>query len=127
MANWLQENHLVPDKVVTSDSVRTLQTAELMIREWDRNVELEERHDLYHASANTLVSVTQGLNDQLETVLLLAHNPGMEELFAECTGNWEKFPTAAIACFRMNLESWMEYHPRCESELLEFCKPKEIG
>lgn len=131
MGQWLADNHLIPDVVLSSSATRTRETTELVTGIWTADADHQSpsiiiRSELYHAAPETLISEIQQLDDSANTALLIAHNPGMEELFAAITGRWEKYATAAIACFRLDVESWMEFHPGCASTLLHFIKPKEL-
>jgi phosphohistidine phosphatase len=58
-------------------------------------VELEDR--VYAASGGTLLDVVRSLSDELRTVVLVGHNPGLEDLAARLTGEWVEMPTSALA------------------------------
>jgi phosphohistidine phosphatase len=51
----------------------------------------------YAASAHTLLGVVRELSDDLTTVVLVGHNPGLEELVSTLTGQWVTMPTSGLA------------------------------
>jgi phosphohistidine phosphatase len=51
----------------------------------------------YAASGNTLLGVVRELPDDLSTVVLVGHNPGLEELVSTLTGQRVTMPTSGLA------------------------------
>jgi phosphohistidine phosphatase len=101
----LRDAQLAPDLVVCSTAARTRQTLELLGLE-DPEVRFEKR--LYGAGEDELLDLVRGLDDAAETVLVIGHNPGMQELAlrlaAAASGPdaehlRERFPTAALAVY----------------------------
>ena len=69
-----------------------------------------------------------------DSILLLGHNPGMEELAIYLTGSGErdliermssKFPTAALAVLQCRADRWSEL-TRGSCELVEFVRPRDL-
>jgi phosphohistidine phosphatase len=58
-------------------------------------VELDDR--VYAASADSLLRVVRDLPEDLSTVVLVSHNPGLEDLVARLAGSWVPMPTSALA------------------------------
>ena len=86
----------------------------------------EIRPELYGASAAELLGVIGGFPSNVSSVLLIGHNPGMEELaaaFAPLPG--EKFPTGALATFTLECTRWADAGPGC-SELVDYVVPREL-
>jgi phosphohistidine phosphatase len=88
------------DLAVVSPAVRARETWQLAAAELGPAdsrplVRIEDR--VYAASAGELIGVVRALPDDAVTVVLVGHNPGMEELVAELTGEWVSMPTATIA------------------------------
>jgi phosphohistidine phosphatase len=129
MATFLREKNLVPELIVHSSAMRTTLTCELMCETFKiRKAKVPEsrsRDDLYLAPAETYLDIAWRLNDSLETVLLLGHNPGIEEFVAHVSGHYEVVPTATIACFTTGADSWSKIDVR-DFELFGVWRPKEI-
>jgi phosphohistidine phosphatase len=55
-----------------------------------------DRH-LYMASPADILSLLRTVREEAETVMIVGHNPGLEELVAQLTGERQDLPTAALA------------------------------
>jgi phosphohistidine phosphatase len=100
MAIWLREKRWLPDFVLCSAARRTQETWQLMQAVWDHPIEFELRRDLYHASASHFWnSGIDSLSDH-RRVLVIGHNPGMQQLVAKFQMQLDHFPTAAVAAFQ---------------------------
>ena len=51
----------------------------------------------YGASGPALLRLVRELPDDLTTVVLVGHNPGLEDLLSTLTGAWLALPTSALA------------------------------
>jgi phosphohistidine phosphatase len=60
-------------------------------------------------------------------LLLVGHNPGMEDLVAILSGSREAFPTAALAVFEVGIDRWKALELGVETKLVKVYRPKEIG
>jgi phosphohistidine phosphatase len=49
--------------------------------------------------------VTQAA-ESADSLMLVGHNPGMEELLSLLTGEGRAMPTAALACVALDVEKW---------------------
>jgi phosphohistidine phosphatase len=99
-----------PDLVLCSSALRTRQTLERLRLPKSLDVVVEDT--LYGATAASLLRRIQQVPARYETVLLIGHNPGIEDL-ARLLDNGglaavEKFPTAAVAVLRFDIEAWDE-------------------
>ncbi|MFD4320685.1 SixA phosphatase family protein [Streptomyces sp. NPDC058548] len=112
----------LPDLVLCSPARRAHDTWELAAAELDRAV--PTRHDprLYGADGPELLDVLQGVSDEVGTLLLVGHNPGLEDLIlllaAGAAGADEdlldrvrtKFPTSAVAVLTWS-GTWNDLRP----------------
>ena len=74
----LSEYKLIPDAVVASTAVRARTTAELVIENCRGiRTELELDPDFYHAPPSTYTTRMRRLDNGVERVLFVGHNPGM--------------------------------------------------
>lgn len=81
MGKWLRENYQVPDAIISSPALRAKQTVEKVCAAFGINtseVIWDER--IYAASLDELVSVLKEHVFQHGRVLMVGHNPGIEEL-----------------------------------------------
>jgi phosphohistidine phosphatase len=126
----LREEGIVPELVLCSPSARTRETLERIGLGDDAEVRIED--DLYGASAGDLLEVLHGVADEVGSVMLIGHNPGIEDLALQVAGSGEelermrqKFPTAALATLDFDGE-WSGLGPG-GAELVAFVKPKELS
>jgi phosphohistidine phosphatase len=103
MAHRLAELDAPPNLVLCSSAVRTQQTLAL-IRPALGQAALEVSDDLYGASAAELLSRLGELPDEIGSVLVIGHNPGLQDLALELAAGGDqrpqleaKFPTCALA------------------------------
>ncbi len=94
---WLADNVGVIDLAVVSPAVRTRETWRLAAAELAVPPPVREDDRVYAASASSLLGVVRELPEEPATVVLVGHNPGMEDLVASLTGRWTPMPTSALA------------------------------
>jgi phosphohistidine phosphatase len=95
---WLAE-HLDDsiDLALVSPAERTRSTWELVAARFDVPPPALVDDRLYAASSARLLAVLREQPDELGTVLLLGHNPGVEDLVGRLTGAQAEMRTSAIA------------------------------
>lgn len=126
MGKLLKDEDLTPDLIITSTAERALTTAELVALACDFEGELVTTRDFYHADPATYLELLQGVDDQYNRVMIVGHNPGMEELVADLTGEAEHFTTANIAHVELPITSWSQLNEDTTGNLLNLWRPKEV-
>jgi phosphohistidine phosphatase len=109
MGALARDERLFPDLIISSDAVRARLTAEAMAQAlgYRRQLLLDAR--LYHANpADILDVVRSAVADDVSTVMIVGHNPGLEELVAQLTGEPEHLPTGALARIDLAIDSWSD-------------------
>lgn len=121
VATFLEGRNVCPGFVLSSSSVRTLQTVRLiyarLLKDEGTSVHSHFDRALYLAPAETLLQYIAAVGDEAENLLAVAHNPGVAELaYALSRGtlsdHTQDFPTAALAVFRINAKSWGDISPK---------------
>ena len=108
IGSWLKEKAYMPDEVISSTSVRTRETLSYLLLECPQIFE----RSLYLADAEQMKSTLQTLLS--ETVILLAHNPGITELAHDLMNHEEKhenfmdFPAASTLVIDFKADRWSE-------------------
>jgi phosphohistidine phosphatase len=130
MAKYLRDEGIVPELVLCSASKRTRETLERLGLGDGTEVRIED--ELYAASAGELLGALHEVADEVESVMVIGHNPGIERLALELAAGGdeldrmrEKFPTAALATLELD-GTWSELAPG-GAELVSFVKPKELS
>jgi phosphohistidine phosphatase len=94
---WLAGNVGVLDLAVVSPAERTRETWRLAAAELDTPPPVREDDRVYAASAPSLLAVLQELPEEAAMVVLVGHNPAIEDLVASLTGRSVSMPTSALA------------------------------
>jgi len=97
VGQWLVEHVPSIDIAVCSTAARARQTWSLVAAELDHAPLFQPDDRLYGASAEQLLTVAQLLPDEATTALLVAHNPGLEELAYLLTDSPHGFEPGGIA------------------------------
>lgn len=106
VGKYARKNALKMDLVVSSPATRAKGTVELFMAAAGLKNGLVYDERIYEASARRLIQVISGLDDAHETVMLVGHNPGFEQLLEQLTGDSRKVPTASMTCIRLDIDKW---------------------
>jgi phosphohistidine phosphatase len=122
------------DLVLCSSARRTRETLDLVLAEFSPRPQSSIEDELYLASHKRLLARLRRLGMRDVSVLLIGHNPGLHELavgladknstaFPKLAGG--KFPTAAVASFRVETD-WSELGYKRHA-LVRYCTPDSLG
>jgi phosphohistidine phosphatase len=126
IGRFMAANNLRPDLVLSSTAVRARETVELVLEATQFLVEVEYDDRLYLADSATLMGFVAHLDAGKQQVLLVGHNPGLEELLFRLTGIRESMPTASLAQILLETEEWSDVSAKNKWHLERFVKPKEL-
>ncbi|HEX2147018.1 MAG TPA: histidine phosphatase family protein [Pseudorhizobium sp.] len=134
MGNYMAREHLLPDLVLVSDARRTQETWDLVKRRLPDEPEARLVPELYEAPSHGMLDVLRRTEVEAATVLMMGHNPGMQELALMLVGEGnlqaraalaEKFPTAALAVIDFPCFGWMDLEPG-SGTLSSFVTPRSL-
>jgi phosphohistidine phosphatase len=134
MGEWLRGEGLAFDSVIASPALRVRQTVEdveaglgaRLSPLWDRRI--------YMASAATLMDVLRELPEAVGHLLLVGHNPGLEDLLLLLTEGdggalrreaEVKYPTAAFASLDLPADCWADVGEG-GARLVRFVRPRDL-
>jgi phosphohistidine phosphatase len=121
------------DLVLCSSSLRTRETAEHVAKGLGTALPIEFEDELYLASERDLRGRIQEVDDDVSSLMLIGHNPGIAELALQLAtrGHPEaladmrrKFPTAALAELTVHAQRWRHFARGCE--LASFVTAKQL-
>jgi phosphohistidine phosphatase len=127
MGALLEEQRLVPDLVLCSTAARALATAREVIQACGYDGEVRLSRELYLATAETYAAFLRREPRQHERVLLVGHNPGLEELVHGLTGEEHHLSTAALARLELPIKSWDAFMLDRSARLVDLWRPKELA
>jgi phosphohistidine phosphatase len=131
VGEWLYREGLVPDVVVSSPAERARQTAVKVCNSMDfKKKKILWDEDVYAADLPALLGVLARCPAKAETVLLVGHNPGLEELLRFLAGDelevppdGKLLPTATLARLEMP-NDWAALDAGC-AQLVGICRPRK--
>ena len=107
---WLAASMERIDLAVVSPAVRARSTWDLVSAELDVAPPMRIDDRVYGASDRELLTVIRELADDVHAVVVVGHNPGIEDLGALLTGEMVPMPTSALGVIRVS-GSWSTTHP----------------
>ena len=130
MGTWMQQQQLVPDTVLSSPAKRAISTAKIVCAAIgiDKQAIQQDRR-LYFNGVERLKTVLSECPVQSGRVLLVGHNPDLEELLINLTGNNlpaadKLLPTAALAILKMP-DDWQHLDTGC-AQLISITYAKSL-
>ncbi|WP_339909912.1 histidine phosphatase family protein [Symmachiella dynata] len=126
MAQWLFEYGRIPDRIVSSTAKRARKTAEEIANRCGVAERLELNRELYFGDPESWVELLRNTETEVVCVMLVGHNPGVEDFLEQLTGQYERLPTAAIAHVELPVESWRDISIEGGGRLVTVQRPKEL-
>lgn len=138
MGQFLKEEACVPELALCSTALRTRETLDLVIPQLGNAPAVQHVPGLYLARWLTIVNQVRQVRERCETLLVVGHNPGLEECarkLARPPGDAKTrklhqtlqsdFPTAALAVFEFDIDLWSAVE-RGEGDLQAFVRPRDL-
>ncbi|MCG6940781.1 MAG: histidine phosphatase family protein [Thiohalocapsa sp.] len=132
VGEWLYREGLIPRVIVSSPAQRARETTLKVCKCLDlprKDIVWDEA--VYDADLSTLLAVLARMPSDAELVLLVGHNPGLEELLRHLAGSdveeptdGKLLPTATVARLEMP-NDWSELAGGCAG-LVALVRPKQL-
>ena len=119
LAAHIVKHGVAVDLVLCSTAVRARQTLDIVGPSLGGTPDIRTEERLYAAGAPDLLSRLRSVDDRAWRVLVIGHNPGLEDLAEDLAGDgdagaWhalqQKFPTGALATLATQ-SSWADLSP----------------
>ena len=120
----IREKGLIPELILSSTAKRARATVELVAEESNYQGEIEYSRDLYAAEAEATIAILAELPEKYDFVMVVGHNPGLEQLLEELTGEYQPLPTAALAQVTMPIQNWAELSNNRKGKLVDIWRPR---
>ena len=127
MGHLLVREGLVPDLIISSSAVRAVTTTESVALACNYESQIKYTRHLYHAWPASYLEVLREIPNDYQRVMVVGHNPGMEELVEEVTGEWVRMPTAALAQISLDIDRWSDLSFDDIAPLIHVWRPKEMS
>jgi phosphohistidine phosphatase len=134
MAQHLRAANVAPDLVLCSSARRAVQTLDGIRAAFPEPVSTSIEDQLYAATADELLARLRQLPGSPVSVLLIGHNPGLQELGVVLAGRGNrrmrmqlrgKLPTGALVTLAVPTP-WRDLTPGC-ARLLGLVTPHDLG
>ena len=127
MAASLKNRGIQVDLICSSTAQRAMQTANITAAVLGYpEAEIHWERYLYHASASHLLQFIQSQSNQVQSLLLVGHNPGLTELIVRLGVNLDNLPTAGQFAFTVLSDDWKNLSAaNCKFEWWD--SPKKLG
>lgn len=116
----------LPDRILSSPAVRARTTALLVAEAAQYTGPIVFDARIYEAGVRELVQVTRDQPDACQRLLLVGHNPGLEDWVSAFALDRPRFPTGALAEIELMLARWSDLSPSTPGRLLRLVRPKEL-
>ena len=73
-----------------------------------------------------ILSRLRTVRENAEIVMIVGHNPGLEELVEQLTGKRLDLPTAALAQIVLPIDQWRDLKRSTRGTLMGHWRPKEL-
>ncbi len=135
MGQWMASHGLNFEQVIASPAVRVIETLDGLWTGYGRRIEPRWERRIYLASGATLLDVLREVDDAHDVVLMVGHNPGMEDVVFDLVADdgrsplreivLDKYPTAALAELVMDIGSWADI-AKNSAHLKRFIRPRDL-
>lgn len=123
----LVDNELIPQRILTSTAERARMSAAGVIEAMNYTGEVSYLDAMYMAEPDIYLELLSLMPDDLERLLLIGHNPGLEGLLQILSGRVESLPTAAVAYLSLPIHSWKEIRAHENTgELVALWLPRDL-
>ena len=125
VGGFLRKQSIKPDLLLSSPAIRARETIETIIKAAKLPSELRYDQRIYEAGPLRLFEVVSQIEDEHITVLLVGHNPGMEELLQLLTDRAEHMATGTLARVDLKSDRWSKALTE-KGSLDWIVKPKDL-
>ncbi len=126
IAKVIKKNHLTPDLILASTAQRVKDTVETFVETINYKNELVYSDKLYMGEPQDFIKILKKQAKDYDTVMIVAHNPGLETYLQIVDGEIEAMPTAALGQLVLAIDSWEEISLESMGELTGFWTPKAL-
>jgi len=139
MALYMRSKGYLPAVVLCSTAQRTRETLDLLLPAWKKKPALTYDRVLYLADWPLLLAALKKAPGRASPLLLVGHNPGMEQLAlalalqpkgvaerARLQRMAQKFSTAALAVLDFEITTWRNLKPGL-GQLVDYVRPKDLA
>jgi phosphohistidine phosphatase len=123
----MQNEGLTPDLILSSTAKRAQQTAKIVADFCGYEDKIIFDRSLYHGYSEDFIEIIDSLISDINIIMLVGHNPGLEEFLNYLTEENEWLPTAALAQIELDIHEWAEIEEDSKGELVNIWRPRDLS
>jgi len=127
IGSLIKEEEIIPDVVFCSTAKRAKDSAQIVTESCGFDGDIIYDRTLYHGYSSDFIELLLGLENNEQIVMIVGHNPGLEEFLSELIDEEEWLPTAALAQVSLKINGWIELDEYTQGELLNLWRPRELN
>jgi phosphohistidine phosphatase len=125
VGKYLKDHDLMPDLILSSTARRAHDTAQAVLEESGFPGQVDLYQDLYLSDTACYLDILCCLPDDANRVLVVGHNPDLEELLTLLTDVTEHLPTASLAQVDLPITCWQELNEATDGRLQKLWSPRQ--
>jgi phosphohistidine phosphatase len=109
MGKLLKKLDAVPDHIISSTAKRAIDTSELVAKFSTYDGAINQYPSLYNqSSAEQYIKILTSISDNYHKVLIVGHNPAIENLIEQLTNRIELMKTCSLARIDIKIKNWKD-------------------
>lgn len=135
MGRHVRDHGVQWDRMIASPAIRCAETIEIACEAAGRPVAVNWDRRIYLASSATLADLLRETEGDPKAVLMVGHNPGLEDLIFDLVPDDGssplrdvveiKFPTASYAVLELDIDRWSDLKGNC-AKLVHLTRPRDL-
>lgn len=104
------------DVALCSIAYRTIETCSILLEKLNSKAPLEKKASLYNPSIEDFIANLETLDDKINSVLIVSHNPAISELrnfLSSHESGLTYFNPADMEVLKLDIDSWKEIQANC--------------
>ncbi|HEU5460982.1 MAG TPA: histidine phosphatase family protein [Nitrososphaeraceae archaeon] len=129
MGEYLKKKKLTPDLIISSTAKRAKDTSKLVGEHCGYNKDIQESELLYGTTSRDYLTTIGEISDKHHRVLLIGHNPILEEVLEIVTGEQIIMKTCSLAHISLPIKFWSEvkHDTNTKGKLIDVVKVKKLN
>lgn len=140
MGTWMAREKITFDKIIASPAIRVIETVDGVEAGYGQKLNPMWERKIYLASSATLMDVIRESGGDADHVLMIGHNPSMEDLALNLVSEserdnaetslmldelYQKYPTGTFAQIELEIDDWESIGSN-PGRLLHFKRPRDL-
>ena len=126
MGALVQQAQLQPELIISSTAKRARKTASRVAKQCGYQGIIELQGTLYLAPPGPYIEALRKVDEAVNRVMVVGHNPGLEQLLILLTGQHVLLPTATLAHVELDLAQWRDMNSQTHGTLVDLWRPDSL-